>query len=85
MGIVFCPLTFYKEVCALGTGSSSQSLLHWAASVASFNLIFFFISVSKPAPSFNGTAVIDGKFQQIKLSDFKGKSCMLAGTIVISL
>ena len=56
-------------------------LLQWPV----LTLFFFFISVSKPAPSFNGTAVIDGKFQQIKLSDFKGKSCMLAGTIVISL
>jgi len=31
-----------------------------------------FFVVSKPAPSFNGTAVIDGAFKQIKLSDFKG-------------
>lgn len=31
-----------------------------------------FFTVSKPAPSFNGTAVIDGAFKQIKLLDFKG-------------
>ena len=32
----------------------------------------FLFVVSKPAPSFNGTAVIDGAFKQIKLADFKG-------------
>jgi peroxiredoxin (alkyl hydroperoxide reductase subunit C) len=30
-------------------------------------------SVSKPAPDWNGTAVVDGKFKEIKLSDYKGK------------
>jgi alkyl hydroperoxide reductase subunit AhpC len=29
--------------------------------------------VSKPAPDWNGTAVVDGDFKEIKLSDFKGK------------
>ena len=33
----------------------------------------FVIAVSKPAPSFEGTAVVDGKFQEVKLSDYKGK------------
>jgi peroxiredoxin (alkyl hydroperoxide reductase subunit C) len=29
--------------------------------------------ISKPAPNWEGTAVIDGKFTDLKLSDFKGK------------
>ena len=28
--------------------------------------------VSKPAPDWNGTAVIKGEFKEMKLSDFKG-------------
>jgi len=36
-----------------------------------FNIIFFI--VSKPAPDWNGTAVIKGEFKDIKLSDFGGK------------
>lgn len=29
--------------------------------------------IQKPAPEFQGTAVIDGQFKEIKLSDYKGK------------
>nr|ABY76309.1 thioredoxin peroxidase [Ixodes ricinus] len=29
--------------------------------------------ISKPAPDFTGTAVVDGEFKEFKLSDFKGK------------
>lgn len=29
--------------------------------------------IQKPAPEFKGTAVIDGQFKEIKLSDFAGK------------
>ena len=32
-----------------------------------------FLSVSKPAPDWNGTAVINGEFKDIKLSDYRGK------------
>ena len=35
--------------------------------------IVLFVSVSKPAPNWNGTAVVDGVFKDIKLSDYKGK------------
>ena len=31
------------------------------------------VSVSKPAPHFEGTAVINGEFKELKLSDYKGK------------
>lgn len=30
-------------------------------------------SLQKPAPEFQGTAVVDGMFKDIKLSDYKGK------------
>lgn len=32
----------------------------------------FFI-VSRPAPAFEGTAVVNGEFTQISLNDYKGK------------
>ncbi|KZC11153.1 PREDICTED: peroxiredoxin-like [Dufourea novaeangliae] len=33
--------------------------------------------VQKPAPDFSGTAVVDGDFKEIKLSDYKGKYVVL--------
>lgn len=38
-----------------------------------FMLMTFSTSVSKPAPNWEGTAVINGEFKELKLSDFKGK------------
>lgn len=35
-----------------------------------------FGAVSKPAPDWNGTAVVDREFKEIKLSDFRGKWCV---------
>lgn len=34
---------------------------------------FFPLIVSKPAPHWEGTAVINGEFKELKLSDYKGK------------
>ena len=31
------------------------------------------VAVTKPAPDFKGTAVVDGQFKEIKLSDYAGK------------
>ena len=31
--------------------------------------------VSKPAPDWNGTAVLNGEFKELSLKDFKGLSC----------
>ena len=31
------------------------------------------LRLTKPAPEFTGTAVVDGEFKQISLSDYKGK------------
>jgi len=35
------------------------------------------LQIGKPAPDFSGTAVIDGSFKPISLSDFKGKYVVL--------
>jgi len=35
-------------------------------------LPLFHYVVSKSAPDWNGTAVINGEFKELKLSDFKG-------------
>ncbi|XP_076308009.1 peroxiredoxin 2-like [Tachypleus tridentatus] len=34
-------------------------------------------ALTKPAPDFSGTAIIDGEFREIKLSDYKGKYLVL--------
>lgn len=34
-------------------------------------------AIQKPAPEFKGTAVVDGVFKDIALSDFKGKYVVL--------
>ncbi|ODM92789.1 Peroxiredoxin-4 [Orchesella cincta] len=44
------------------TAKSSGHTLQWTKAM-----------ISKPAPPFEGTAVINGSFQPMKLSDFKGK------------
>lgn len=33
--------------------------------------------LQKPAPQFSGTAVVNGEFKEIKLSDYKGKYVVL--------
>lgn len=38
--------------------------------------------IGKPAPEFKATAVVDGQFKDIKLSDYKGK-CYLTYTVYI--
>ena len=35
------------------------------------------VLVGKPAPDWSATAVVDGKFQDLKLADFKGKYLVL--------
>ncbi|XP_013786087.1 peroxiredoxin 1-like [Limulus polyphemus] len=34
-------------------------------------------ALTKPAPDFRGTAIVDGEFKEIKLSDYKGKYLVL--------
>ena len=42
-----------------------------------FHRYFLMFSVSKPAPHFEGTAVVNGNFEELKLSDYKGKYLVL--------
>lgn len=34
-------------------------------------------AIQKPAPAFQGTAVVNGEFKEISLSDYKGKYVVL--------
>lgn len=34
-------------------------------------------ALQKPAPAFRGTAVVNGEFKEISLSDYKGKYLIL--------
>ncbi|KOX80160.1 Peroxiredoxin-2 [Melipona quadrifasciata] len=43
----------------------------------SSNLSSCQLQIQKPAPEFSGTAVVDGDFKEIKLSDYKGKYVVL--------
>jgi hypothetical protein len=37
------------------------------------NIMSFSFLVSKPAPYWEGTAVINGEFKELKLTDYRGK------------
>lgn len=41
------------------------------------NLIMPVPALQKPAPAFQGTAVVNGEFKDISLSDYKGKYLVL--------
>ena len=43
----------------------------------SLSLSVTFHAVSKPAPNFEGTAVVNGEFKELKLSDYKGRYLVL--------
>ena len=53
----FCVLHVYQ--CTVTTGFSLN--------------VYAIIAVTKPAPEWKGTAVINGKFEEISLSSFRGK------------
>lgn len=55
-----CPVTDLKHRIEKGT-------------VTNYLIISDWFTVSKPAPHWEGTAVIDGEFKELKLSDYKGK------------
>lgn len=54
--------SFGGEVYPQEYTKSSAHNLHWSKT-----------QISKPAPYFTGTAVVNGEFKELKLSDFKGK------------
>ena len=60
----------------------AASAARWAApavSVSGFNMRSYATKavVQKPAPDFTATAVVDGEFKEVKLSDYKGKYVVL--------
>ena len=54
--------------CPLLTGVAMNDPEH-----VTHQIYIYLISVSKPAPDWNGTAVINGEIKDIKLSDFRGQ------------
>ena len=38
-----------------------------------YKVLYFGSLVSKPAPDWNGTAVLDGEFKEMTLKDFRGE------------
>lgn len=61
-----CLVTNRYAYPELYSGSGYQHALHWSKA-----------QISKPAPPFNGTAVVGGEFRRISLEDYKGKYLVL--------
>ncbi|XP_072035997.1 peroxiredoxin-4-like [Amphiura filiformis] len=70
-----CCVAIAEEVChSFGGGHvypgegmrASEHAVHWSKA-----------QISKPAPNFEGTAVVEGEFKELKLADFKGKYLVL--------
>ncbi|KAL0105036.1 hypothetical protein PUN28_016574 [Cardiocondyla obscurior] len=63
------------------TNSLAKADTSFVANVRNFTVSSKLFSdgpqVQKPAPDFSGTAVVDGNFAEIKLSDYKGKYVVL--------
>ena len=62
-------LSLAAETCYEGPGGASPT----EARAGGHNIQVTKAMISKPAPDFSGTAVINGEFTEIKLSDYKGK------------
>lgn len=39
--------------------------------------------IQKPAPDFKGTAVVNGQFKDVKLSDYKGKYLVSSRLLIL--
>lgn len=57
-----CQVYYGGLVFPEGSRRSLEHGMHWSKT-----------QISKPAPEWNGTAVVDGEFKELKLSNFKGK------------
>jgi len=62
-------LSLAAETCYEGPGGASPT----EARAGGHNIQVTKAMISKPAPDFSGTAVINGDFTEIKLSDYRGK------------
>ena len=62
-------LSLAAETCYEGPGGASPT----DARAGGHNIQVTKAMISKPAPDFSGTAVINGEFTELKLSDYRGK------------
>ena len=66
---VLITMSLAAETCYDGPGGASMT----EARAGGHNIQVTKAMISKPAPDFSGTAVLNGDFTEIKLSDYKGK------------
>ena len=66
---VLIAMSLAAETCYDGPGGASMT----EARAGGHNIQVTKAMISKPAPDFSGTAVLNGDFTEIKLSDYKGK------------
>ena len=66
---VLIMISLAAETCYEGPGGASPT----EARAGGHNIQVTKAMISKPAPDFSGTAVVNGEFTEIKLSDYRGK------------
>ena len=66
---VLITMSLAAETCYEGPGGASPT----EARAGGHNIQVTKAMISKPAPDFSGTAVVNGEFTEIKLSDYRGK------------
>lgn len=59
---------FHLKYCIINNIFSASD--SWSLEL---KLVMNCLALTKPAPNFSGTAVVDGGFKELKLSDYKGK------------
>merc|ERR1712013_617693 len=67
--LAFITLSFGAETCYDGPGGASPT----EGRAGGHNIQVTKAMISKPAPPFSGTAVLNGEFTELKLSDYLGK------------
>ena len=67
------PCNFTYINCELFPYVQNLHIATFVLYTVSIYIYIYTITVSKPAPGWNGTAVINGEFKDIKLDDYKGK------------
>nr|XP_054766219.1 peroxiredoxin-4-like [Lytechinus pictus] len=75
-----CSRVTLPKPLASSQAASVGELGHWARSCKRRQIstsCHLNVAIQEPAPDFEGTAVIDGQFKDIKLSDYKGKYLVL--------
>ena len=73
---VLITMSLAAETCYEGPGGASPT----EARAGGHNIQVTKAMISKPAPDFSGTAVVNGEFTEIKLSDYRGKYLVFFST-----